>query len=58
MNDFDSDGIALGTQLGLQVSTWDEFIEKIEAMNLTIGLYQNGDWVVVDSNQNVLATLA
>lgn len=58
MNDFDADGIALGKMLGFEVDMWDEFQEKIEEMNLKIGLDIDGSWVVIDSENNVLAQLA
>ena len=57
MNDFDADGIALGKMLGFEVDTWDEFVEKIEVMNLKLGLDIDGSWVVIDSMNSVLAQL-
>jgi hypothetical protein len=58
MNSLDLEGIELGKQLGIVVSSLDELADKVEKMNLILALNENAAWVVINSENEILATLA
>jgi hypothetical protein len=58
MNSLDLEGIELGKQLGIVVSSLDELADKVEKMNLILALDEYASWVVINSENEILATLA
>jgi hypothetical protein len=55
MNSLDLEGIELGKQLNIVVSSIDELSDKLEDMGLMLGMDPSGSWVVLNTEKEVLA---
>ncbi len=55
MNSLDLEGIELGKQLGIVVSSLDELAIKVEENNMILTLDEDMSWVVINSANEILA---
>jgi len=55
MNSLDLEGIELGKQLGINVSSLEELDTQLCEMDLVLSLDQNASWVVLNSKNEILA---
>jgi hypothetical protein len=55
MNHLDLEAIELGKQLSIEVYSIEELDSKLAEMDLVLGLDMDGSWVVLNSENEILA---